>query len=416
MPSVNMTHQHSLDCLVRGSDGEMHCAHEASGQAGKLPLSTAAALYERRSLPDFAPPAPEPSFFETLKPDPTVTLPPDDEPLYERARPVRRTDIHRVSAIVPSDYSYVLSYSMPSMFESFPAPSTNVNCELERGYHNDGSFTQRHHRPDMRCCVVGLRIGGAKFAATGSTGQCSVCGASFIYGDVWRHEPTGEYIHIGHDCAAKYSLLADCSEWEMQLLRTRRAVRAAASLVTGRTEREAFLAANPGLEADLALGDQHPILKDLQAKFIQYRGLSQKQVAFAHRLAEEIRNPAPAKVEEATVPAPEGKVTVRGRVISYKVQETNYGSTPRMTVKIETPAGYWLAWGTVPNSILDDPRIRQLGTNMKGSEVEFIATLVRGRESHFAMFKRPTKGKVLAVRPDVEEAFQKEQAWRNPTT
>ena len=97
-----------------------------------------------------------------------------------------RTDLHRPGAIVPAHYVYVLSYSLPTFENGWPIPAINVDLILKL-----------KQEPN------------AIFAKTGGVGKCSVCGAHFIYGDLWRHTFSGEYIHLGHDCADKYSLLKE---------------------------------------------------------------------------------------------------------------------------------------------------------------------------------------------------------------
>ena len=91
---------------------------------------------------------------------------------------------------------------------------------------------------------------------------------------------------------------------------------------------------------------------------------------------------------EKHVTAPTGKQTFTGRVVSVKIQEP-YG-TLRMTVKITTPAGTWLAWGTAPLACLAES-VNHGG--LKGCDVEITATLKAGRDPHFAILSRP-RGKV----------------------
>jgi hypothetical protein len=267
-------------------------------------------------------------------------------------------------------------------------PGFGVDCIRDRAVYRFEEATGRvvlvspgQHSADGRCCLMGLRtIAQVRFAETGGTGQCSTCGAHFLYGDVWVHVPTGEHIHLGHQCADKYSLLVDRSAYQLALGRRQAAAAAQLQRVANWEARTAFLAAHPGLAEDLQ--QQHPILRDLSAKLTQYRSLSDKQVAFAAKLAAEVRNPAPA---EQHVAAPTGTVTVRGTVVSVKVHEGAYGTTLKMTVKVQTPAGSWLAWGTVPTSL----------DVTKGATVQFVATLQAGNDPHFVFFKRPRQAVVV---------------------
>lgn len=310
-----------------------------------------------------------------------------------RTKRTKRTDVHRPGAIVPVHYEFVLHYSMPSSEGGFPVPGFGINCELDHAQMGEGGVRQLGaHHPDGGCCVVALR---GRFVATGGTGQCSVCSTHFVNGEVWQHVPTGEFIHIGCNCAHKYGLLADRSAHELALGRIKAAAGAALARQRNAEERTAFLAEHPGLEAALTRGGEHPILADLEGKFQRDRALSVKQVALALKIAHELDHP---RAEDVRVDAPTGKQTFEGRVISVKSQENAFGTTLRMTVKITTPAGSWLAWGTAPAGLLD-ATVNHAGAlrGVKGSAgtlVRVTATLQPGRERGFALMKRP-RGIVL---------------------
>lgn len=305
----------------------------------------------------------------------------------------KRNDIHRPGAIIPANYEYVFSYNGATTDGGWPVPSFGINCALDRRVVDPKTFAtikNGEHDADGMCCIVGmLHIAKVKFAATGGTNQCSVCSTYYVYGDVWRHIPTGEYIHIGHNCADKYQLLADRSEYELAEGRHRAA--SARQLIAERNagERREFLNANPGLEE--ALKTEHSIVQDIAGRFQQNRELSPKQVALVLKLAHEAKNP---KAEEKKIKAPEGKQTFRGVVVSVKsVEGFRGGVDMKMVVKVTTPEGVWLAWGTAPAALLSDT-VNHKGA-LKGTEVEITATLKPGREPHFAIMSRP-RGKVVA--------------------
>jgi hypothetical protein len=152
--------------------------------------------------------------------------------------------------------------------------------------------------------------------------------------------------------------------------------------------RAAFLAAHPGLADDLAL--DHPILRDMSSRLGKFGSLSDKQVAFAHKLADEVRHPKPA---EQLVAAPTGKgIVVRGTVISVKEHDSQFGPVMKMTVKVTTPDGNWLVWTTVPGNIMG-------GGALRGADVEFTATLEAGRDKHFVFGKRPRLARVIRYAP-----------------
>ncbi len=312
----------------------------------------------------------------------------------------KRADCHRVGAIVPEDYDLVLCYSLSSSQDGVRIPALNVNCEIEKRDRETGESGK--HAAGGHCCVLALRtIATVAFSAFGDTGKCSICGAAFIRGDVWRHK-SGEYIHVGHTCADKYDLLADTTDFDARLDSLKRRTAAARIAEQSATERAEFLATVPGLED--ALKADHPIVKDMAAKLKQWRSLSDKQVALVFKLAHEVANPKPA---EQHVPAPEGRVTVRGVVVSAKAQEGYHGQPEvKMTVKVITDAGSWLAWGTMPQCLHDavweqtegfQPKFAGecTGDKLRGQTVEFTATLSRGRDPHFALFKRPSKARIV---------------------
>jgi hypothetical protein len=299
----------------------------------------------------------------------------------------KRTDIHRSGAIVPADYEIVLSYAAGS----HGCPPMGINCESEPIYDVKGLIVgYNKHVAGLGCCVTGLRQRGERFAAYGSVGKCTACGANYVYGDVWRHEPTGEHIHVGHQCAQKYELLADRSAFELALGRRKQAHAVALQRAINEEKRTAVLQANPGLEE--ALTAQHHIIADIRTRFVQWCELSPKQIALVMKLADEIKNPAPPKPEEKKVPAPSGRVTFQGLVISEKEHESMYGTTLKITVKVQTPDGAWLAWGTAPSALLAE--CRAANVELRGQLIELTATLSAGRDPFFAFAKRPV-GKLV---------------------
>jgi hypothetical protein len=321
------------------------------------------------------------------------------------AKRSKRTDPHRPGAIVPGEYTYVFSYNGSTSQDGWPIPSLGINCELDRRRIWKDEEGKTHvengrHNEDGHCCVVGLiHVAKVKWggrSGVGETGacKCSVCGTHFVYGDVWRHEPSGEYIHLGHECAAKYSLLADRSAWEIEHGRQRQAAATALLRAQRAEERSAFLAEYPGLEDDLKV--DHPIVHDIKDRFVRLCSLSEKQVELVRKLAHEARNPPPP---EKHVDAPVGRVTFEGTVVSAKVRDTNWGSSLKITIKVETEDGSWLAWGTCPAAILDDvSKMRSDGERTeplgRGDLVRITATLERGDEPHFCFMKRP-RGQLL---------------------
>jgi hypothetical protein len=305
-----------------------------------------------------------------------------------KEKQTKRTDIHRPGAIIPAHYEYIFSYNGSTSDNGWPIPSFGINCEMDRRVTDEkGNIIKNgEHDPDGHCCVIGLlRIAKVKWGGNGGTCKCSVCGTSYVYGDVWKHTLSGEYLHVGHQCADKYSLLADRSEWDMKFNHLKAEAAKQIQKKINEEKRTAFLAKYPGLEQDLKT--DHYIVQSIlqQFKTKPYCSLTEKQVALVRKLAHEAKHP---KEKEKYVPALTGKQTFQGEIISLKSQTSDFGTVWKITVKMKTKDGVWLAWGTCPKSILDEK------VELIGATVEITGTLKQGNDKHFAFFSRPS-GKIL---------------------
>ena len=298
-----------------------------------------------------------------------------------------RTDIHRPSEIIPANYEYIFSYNGSTTCDGWPVPSFGINCEIDgRHKDKDGNIVNGKHTEDGICCIVGLRtIAKVKFADNGTTCQCSVCSTHFVYGDVWKHEPTGEYLHLGHNCASKYNLLADRSAWELKHSRLKQATAVEAEKARRKEEREKFLLNNPGLEKDLQT--DHHIVKSIYENFktSKYCSLTEKQIALVKKLADEVNNPAP-KEPTPTIPAPEGRVEVQGTVLNLKAVDSSFGVVTKALIKLNNTFDGAKVYVTVPNSYSKIDRELE-----KDDNIIFKATFQRSdRDQFFAFGKRPT--------------------------
>jgi hypothetical protein len=299
-----------------------------------------------------------------------------------------RTDAHRPSTIIPANYEQWNDYALASSAGGWPTPSMGISCKTDRVTCLDTG----------RCCVVSTeRHARAEGRAVyGSAGRCGVCGANYTYGTMFRHEPTGEIVHMGHDCARKYEMLADWTAFELGLDRARKTAGKVAEQAKNDAERREFLDAHPGLEDAFTV--EHRIISDIKARFVQWRSVSDKQVALVLKIANEIRNPPTVPVE-INVPAPTGRVTFTGVIMSAKVRETDFGSDLKITVKVQAEGGVWLAWLTAPRGLCDavwEETKQPVSGQLKGRTVTLTATLKPGRESHFAFGSRPAYGAPVA--------------------
>lgn len=302
-----------------------------------------------------------------------------------------RTDTHRPSRIIPANYEHVMFYNLATTDGGWPVPSFRVDCVMDRAEHDEQGRVIKtgKHDQDGMCCLVGLRtIARVKFAEHGASGRCTVCGTHFVYGEVWCHVPTNEYIHVGHICAAKYNLLADYSEFELQYKRFKAARAIELQKRKNEDERQVFLREHPGLEQALEI--DHHIVQDIKDRFTQYRNLSEKQIALVFKLASEAMAP---RYQERLVPAPTGRQTFEGVIVGTKIQEGYYGDERKMVVKVDTEQGSWKCYGTIPADIRYHGNCND-GV-LKGTKIKITATLTQSKDDKsFAFFKRP-KGEVI---------------------
>jgi hypothetical protein len=297
----------------------------------------------------------------------------------------QRTDPHRPSAIVPQDYEEVLWYDCGGSQE----PSVGVNCMKPMFHFGTGSIIEGSpEHSHIGCCVLGIKVLGGKWAETGrehGAGKCTICGSFFRYGSVWQHLPTGDYVHLGHDCADKYGLVANITtrkEWAAYR-KTMEKKRSEAAKEMKLARRRDFFIKEHKLETVFEVREEHDILRDMYNRLHQWGSLSEKQIAFARKLEDEVRNPKP-KVEEVKVQAPieDARQTFTGTIVSAKLYDSQYGVSTKITVKMETPDGIWLSWGTCPSAVDSD--------NLRGSKITITARLRQGDDPHFTFFSRPS--------------------------
>ena len=277
-----------------------------------------------------------------------------------------RTDIHRPGMIQPHLYTFIGWYYF--------------------GLGGVGSVIAVSERLEkFRISEECWDFGALTF---GSFGKCGVCGARFAMGEVWQHVETMDFVHIGHDCAEKYDLVSGTNWTALQDMRDR-SLKAQKTAARNIKRKAAMALQYPGLEA--ALKTDHRIVKDIASRYEDGVTLSEKQVELVFKLANQVATRA-TRPEEAHVNAPEGRVVARGTVVSKKVHESEFGQCLKMTVKIMTPEGSWLAWGTVPSGL--NPEI--------GATVEFTGTFTRSTDKpFFAFFKRPSKASLIPAQTEM---------------
>lgn len=285
----------------------------------------------------------------------------------------QRTDIHRPTEMDPENYEFVAAF----------------DNQQEGGWVLSGgdwalAISQKIARDD--------RLGR-------SVHQCHHCGARIRYFAVLKYTPSGEYIVVGETCLDNRFSLVSKREFDRlrkaaALDRQAQRIKTAAAEFVGNLSdsvarkalaRETDLAAEFGLEDGYALST----ITDIRRKIWNvYGNASDRQVEFVTRLIAqdaERRVARAAQAEEVKVPAPVGRVTLEGVVVSRKWKDSEYGGSMKITVKVTTPEGVWLAWMSEPAAIETE----------RGDIIRVTATLSPSDNAHFAFGKRPSKAEII---------------------
>jgi hypothetical protein len=286
-----------------------------------------------------------------------------------------RTDEHRPGAIVPANYSVAVSYSYGASY----------------GWNLGMPIVRMH---EMCAAALGQKVYGV-------AGKCGVCGARYCYGDLWIHM-SGDLVHVGHECSAKYLGWVDRTEWQLAHERELAKHKVLRARERGAEKRAAFLAANPDLAQLLA--HDHYVVRDIARKYENTGKLSDAQVNLVRKIVREQNERANKKAERAAevkVPAPTGRVNFYGWVQSVKARDGFRGGVEyKATIQVPTARGYWLAWVTVPSDVVracrDEAGVAwawgalEAVRSLVGRTVDVTATLEPGRDPYFAFGKRPT--------------------------
>ncbi len=124
---------------------------------------------------------------------------------------------------------------------------------------------------------------------------------------------------------------------------------------------------------------------DLATKLWRFGSLSEAQVAAVRKGIE--RETAREAEKAAAGPLAEGEYEITGEIVSTKWQESKFGTTKKMLVKLDDGNK---VFGTFPS---------KLGDADKGSRVTFTATVERSEDDeHFGFFKSPKQAR-LAEEP-----------------
>lgn len=284
-----------------------------------------------------------------------------------------RTDIHRPSAIQPEEYSFV-AYDYLGQLGAWEYLAAQRRFKAEHMARTGGRYSDHAHG-----------------------GSCYICGAHAIYTATFWHRPTNVYIRTGLECAehlehgeAENFRRAVHAERERQ-----RGVGLAKDTIFAKFEaaqaNRIWGLANAPHAPEGGWRYEESALRDIVAKLIRYGSISDRAVAYLGSLLVKIdsRDQVAAVLAAATaavLPCPNGKQTVRGKVLSTKAVEGQFGTVLKMLVQ---HADGWKVWGTVPASLCGIER---------GEEIEFSATVAASQDDNkFGFFSRPTKARRIAA-------------------
>lgn len=288
----------------------------------------------------------------------------------------KRTDIHRPSVIIPSNYAF-------------------VGCRPNVTFMSDFDFISF----ERKRIEEHMKSTGGKWANHDHGGSCHVCGAWAMSTVVWYHFPTNTYIQTGETCADKMEISADEAE-QFNLFRSSltHQWKAQAGKMKAKTTLEQLELSkcwDIHMEDDMEIRkdyryEEHTI-GDIVSKLVQYGDISENQIAFLKTLLEKIEKreeiEAQRKAEhEAAKPLPncDKRFNIVGKVLTVKEQEDYYGYSTKMLVQHDDG---WKVWGTVPSLLMPLER---------GSIVSFDASVKPSPDDpKFGFYTRPTKPKLI---------------------
>jgi hypothetical protein len=224
-------------------------------------------------------------------------------------------------------------------------------------------------------------------------GKCLHCGKKLNWFVLFRDVRTSLLVVTGTTCCEELSLDDKGALKRKQIGERLEKARANAR----------FDLAHPGLRLELQrvqdelAADRRSdrFYHDLNCSLHRYGSLTAPQAAalkrsFAKRLdwVEEKakRDAAQAVANAAALDCPTGRVSITGKVLTTKEQESDFGTQYKMLV--EDDRGFRV-WGTIPSSI---------GCVERGARVTFVASVEQSpKDRIFGFYKRPSKASILEV-------------------
>jgi len=335
---------------------------------------------------------------------------PTDQPAPNQPK---RSDAHRPSELDPEDYEWVGAYDNSPEPGSFIGPGNDF--EVAPGVMVHGTnYANAEYR-----YLHGL-IESSPSARYGDGFQCDHCGARIRYVAVYRQKSTGDHIAVGETCAdgrlsldkATFQRLRKAAELDRKKQARKKAARECLAGIDDPTVRTLL-----DRDVDRTAMDQetrsvyeHDIVSDIRSRLWQYGSCSEKQAALVRRIFDEATEPLVPP--PPSVPVPVGTHPVEGTIRTMRWVDNQWGGSVKMLVEVETPAGNYKVWGTLPAALRDLYRIehgpllangshnvRHLPVGI-GAQVRFNATCEQSAtDTAFGFFSRPTKAEVVAAPP-----------------
>lgn len=290
--------------------------------------------------------------------------------------------IHQPSNFVPSDYEYIDS------FDSTPEPG---QAEM--------MWSDEHQQLVSICGFYSRKLADSATSDWVNRGQCDHCGARIRYVAVLQHT-SGDLVAFGHDCLSNRVGNYSAADFRMRFIQD--AAKRARDEAARQARVAEFVAAHPEVQALATYDGPNDFFLSLKDQLGRKGSLSERQVeAFTRAVARNAERDAQRAADALTAtPAPSGKVTVTGEVLSTKWQENDFGGCLKMLVRDDRGFKVWVSVPSsiAPRTVWDPETHEQSVTNLDaGTRVTFSATLeVSDRDETFAFGKRPTKAAIVA--------------------
>ncbi len=331
-----------------------------------------------------------------------------------------RTDVHRPSAINPSEYTEIAYLPHGGDLGLAEYRIKSFNIVMEHMKKTGGNWSDHEHG-----------------------GSCEICGntqaETFV---VFYHQPTNTYIRAGSTCAEKVDLEFNRNAFTHYVkgaldARKRQAGKAKAQTLLadyGLTEAwTIYTRLSDGEQADWAATwkgatDSDRFIFDLVEKFIKYGSLSEKQIAWLRRLIAEIPARAARKAQWEAEDARRREISQHVGGVGARLE---FVATIRFSKYFETPDNQFSGGYTL--TVLDDENGNVLVwtgkgfDSPKGAKIRFKATVKDHTERDGVKQTKITRAKLLSVitvaeaSPDAQDARQSVvgahgSTWATPQT